>query len=56
MVVVVWSSIEDDKGRMPKDRLFSATDLMLSATDIIWIYARPWPIESMFNQTKNNWG
>jgi len=56
MVVAVWSSIEDDKGRMPKDRLIIATDLMLSATDVIWIYAKRWPIESMFNQAKNNWG
>ncbi len=56
MVVAVWSSIEDDKGKMPKDRLIIATDLTLSATDVIWIYARRWPIESMFNQAKNNWG
>lgn len=56
MVVAVWSSIEDDKGRMPKDRLIIATDLTLSALDVIWIYARRWPIETMFNQAKNNWG
>jgi hypothetical protein len=38
---------------MPKDRLIIATDLTLSVTDVIWIYARRWPIESMFNQAKN---
>jgi hypothetical protein len=56
MVIAVWSSIEDDKGRMPEERLIIATDLTLSATDVIWTYARRYPIESMFNQAKNQWG
>lgn len=56
LVVAVWSSLEDDKGRMSEDRLIITSDLTLSADAIIWIYAKRWPIESMFNQAKNNWG
>lgn len=56
LVHAVWSAIEDDDGKMPQDRLMLATDLSLSTTDVIVAYARRWPIENMFHQTKNSWG
>ncbi|MDH4101575.1 MAG: transposase [Nitrospirota bacterium] len=55
-VKVVWLRFEKEDGTLTKIRLILATDLALSASDIIAAYAKRWWIEPMFAQVKNHWG
>ena len=54
-VRVVWSQFENDKG-VTERRLFIATNTVLEGIDVLRIYAKRWPVESMFQQMKHGFG
>lgn len=54
-VLAVWATFIDDK-KVRKERLLLATDIHLTATEVLLHYEKRWSIETMFNQVKNNWG
>lgn len=53
-VLAVWATFIDDK-KVRKERLLLATNIHLTAADVLLHYEKRWSIETMFNQVKNNW-
>ncbi len=57
LVHAVWCSFYDaDKQSWSKVRLLLATEIGLSAEEILYLYARRWGIEPLFHNLKRWWG